>query len=148
MQPQRVLSSVLVALATGASWPWVMQFSGEAAGPLAAALGTLLHSAGLTDKAGFLLAHRLISGAFWVVALAVGFGLILALSARGSVFRSWLFFVGAALASSYLVEAFVSEDLRHLSPEWVLPEAWLTLAAAGLVAWLFSRGFVHSRAAP
>jgi hypothetical protein len=126
-----------------------MRLSGEAAVPLAVGLGSFLHSAGLNDQTGFLFVHRLISAALWVALVGLGFGLLLALSARGSIFRSWLLFVGAALISSYVVEVLAGYDPWHLSAEWALPEAWFTIIAIGGVAWLVQRVLPRgSRAAP
>jgi hypothetical protein len=152
MSSRRILLGLVLAAGIGACWPLAMRFSGEASVLLAVHLGNLLHSAGLNDKTAFLLVHRLISGAVWAVLLGLGFGLLLALSARGAVLYSWLLFVGAALISSYVVEVLDRYDPWRLSAEWAYPEAWFTVVGIGLFAWLFqrvlSRSVGGSRTAP
>ena len=87
-----------------------------------------------------------------MVPLALGFGLSLGLSTRGPIFRAWLFFVGAAVLSSYVVEVLDGYGPWHMSAEWAFPETWLMVAAIGIVAWLCQRILLgspgHSRAAP
>ena len=151
MTSRRILLGLLLAAGIGACWPLVMRFFGEASGSLAVHLGNLLHSAGLNDKAAFLLVHRLIFGMLVAVLLGLGFGLLLALSARGPVFYPWLLFVGAALISSYFVEVLDGYDPWRLAAEWRFPETWLTVVAIGIFAWLFQRVLFRggsSRAAP
>jgi hypothetical protein len=121
-----------------------MRFSGEVSGPLAVRLGNLLHNTGLSDETTFLLFHRLIFGALWAVLLGLGFGLLLALSARVSVLYPWLLFVATALISSYVVGVLDGYDPWRLSAEWAYPEAWFTVAVIGLFAWLFHRALSRS----
>jgi len=137
MSANRKLVGIALAVAIGACWPLAMRFFGsEVAAPLALRLGHLLLDAGVTDKATFLLVHRLISGAFWILALALAFGLALALAVRGSFFYPWLCFVGAAVISSYIVHVFDGYDPWRLSAEWVYPETWFTVIGIGLFVWL------------
>jgi len=152
MPSNRTLVGLALAVGIGACWPLVMRFSGEVAVPLAIHLGNLLHTASVNDKATFLLVHRLITGALWAVLLGLGFGLLLALSARGSLVYPWLLFIGAALISSYIVNVLDGYDPWRLSVEWAYPETWLTVVAIGIFAWLFqqvlSRGIGGRHVAP
>ena len=138
MTTNRKLIGIALAIAIGACWPLAMRFfAAEVVGPFALRLARLLLDAGVNDKATFLLVHRLISGAFWVLAIALAFGLVLALSVRGSFFYPWLCFVGAALVSSYIVHVSEGYDPWRLSAEWAYPEAWFAVLGVGLSIWLF-----------
>jgi hypothetical protein len=121
MAANRKFVALVLAIGIGACWPLAMRLLGEVAGPLAHYLGSLLHGLGVSDKATFLLFHRLVFGALWVSVLAVVFGLLLALSVRGSIFLSWLFFVDTALLSSYIVHVVDGYDPWALSAEWAIP---------------------------
>ena len=143
MSADRKLIGIALAVAVGACWPLAMRLCGEVAGLFALPLGHLLLNAGVSDKATFLLVHRLISGAFWILALALAFGLVLALSVRGSFFYPWLCFIGAALISSYIVHVFDGYDPWRLSAEWAYPETWLTVIGIILFVWLFRLVLPH-----
>jgi len=93
-------------------------------------LSSFLRGADVSDKATVLLIHRIVFAMLSIFALALVFGVPLALSARGSLLYPWLCFILAAFVASYVA------DPSPPAPEWSYPETWLTLVAIGLVAWL------------